>query len=78
MNIKIKLVLILTVTLTSVCYSQYDIKKTEYDESKIRKHLNTNEIDPIEGIYKYVSSNGNSQYRLGIIKSDFLYLAIIL
>lgn len=75
MNIKIKLVLILTV-ITSVCYAQYDIKKTEYDESKIREYLNTNEIDPIEGIYKYVGDN--SQYRLGIIKSDFLYLAIIL
>lgn len=73
-----QLILLFTIVFISQCYGQYDIKKTDYDESKIREYLNNNSIDPIEGIYKYVPFGGNSQYRLGIIKSDFLYIAIIL
>jgi S1-C subfamily serine protease len=74
-----KKILLLCLYLSfNFCFSQYSIKKTEYDESKIREYLNNNTIDPIEGIYKYVPFGGNSQYRLGIIKSDFLYIAVIL
>lgn len=57
-------------------FGQYDLKKTDYDESKICEYLDNNQVDPIEGIYKYIGDN--NQYRLGIIKSEFLYVAIIL
>jgi len=70
------LILFLFWLSTSLCYGQYNITKTEYNETKIRKYLETANIDPIEGIYKYVGDN--SEYRLGIIKSEYLYLVIIL
>lgn len=75
MKVSILLCLLL---ITTVSFAQYDITKTEYDEVKIREYLDSNTVEPIEGIYKYVSDGGSAEYRLGIIKSEFLYLVVIL
>lgn len=73
-----KILLLCTYLTFNLGYCQYDLEKTDFNESKIREYLESNEIDAIEGIYKYVSSGDKNQYRLGIIKSDFLYIVIIL
>jgi len=73
-----KIILLCLYFTCNLGYSQYDLKKTDFDETKIREYLQSNEIESIEGIYKYVPFGGESQYRLGIIKSGFLYVAVIL
>ena len=73
MRSMILLCLCLTANLS---YGQYNITKTEYNEIKIREYLDTTNVDLIEGIYKYVGDN--SEYRLGIVKSSYLYLVILL
>ena len=72
-----RIILLSFYVTVNLCNGQNDLKKTDFDESKIREYLNTNTIDQIEGIYKYIVSDG-SQYRLGIVKSELLYIAYIL
>lgn len=76
MRISILLGLLLIVTKS---FGQYNITKTEYNETKIREYLDTAKIDQIEGIYKYLSDESNgSEYRLGVVKSQYVYLVILL
>ncbi len=70
------LILLFFCLTVSLSYGQYNITKTEYTESKIREYLDTTNVDPVEGIYKYVGDN--NEYRLGIVKSEYLYLVILL
>jgi S1-C subfamily serine protease len=54
-----------------------DIKTTSESETTIKLYLDSNSLDPIEGIYKTTSSN--NYYRIAIKKyDDTKYLAIIL
>ena len=53
---KITLLLCLCL-IVSASNGQYSITKTEYNESKIREYLDSNETDEIEAIYKYVEDN---------------------
>ena len=70
------LILLCLFLTANLSYGQYNITKTDYNEIKIREYLDTTNVDPIEGIYKYVGDN--SEYRLGIVKSSYLYLVILL
>lgn len=48
------------------------------DEKTVRDYLNSSRLDDIEGIWNYVSSSGDSEYKLLIIKEEFNYSAYIL
>ena len=55
-----------------------EVETTEETEESIKKYLTSNKLDPIEGIYKSYKSNGLSYYKIGIIKANDKYKAIII
>lgn len=54
------------------------VEKTDETEESIKNYLNSNKLDPIEGIYKSYKSDKLSYYKFGIIKQGDLYKAIII
>lgn len=54
------------------------LELTGLTEESIREHLTSNKIDPIEGIYKSYQNEGMPYYKIGIIKSEDKYKAVII
>lgn len=54
------------------------VEQTNETESTIRHYLTTNKTDPIEGIYKSYTTENLGYYKIGIIKIEGIYKAIIL
>jgi len=55
-----------------------EIEKTNETEKSIRQYLDSNKLDPIEGIYKSYDPSQITSYKFGIIKSGDKFKAIIL
>jgi S1-C subfamily serine protease len=55
-----------------------EVEMTKENEESIKSYLTLNKLDPIEGIYKSYQNNDLSYYKIGIIKSNDKYKAIIL
>ncbi|MFN4971938.1 MAG: hypothetical protein ACK5GX_02780, partial [Bacteroidota bacterium] len=54
------------------------LELTDLTEDSIKSYLTSKKIDPIEGIYKSYQSDGMPYYKLGIIKVDDIYKAVII
>jgi S1-C subfamily serine protease len=54
------------------------VEETNEDEGTIKKYLSSNNLDALEGIYKSYQTNGMPYYKIGIIKKDDKYKAIII
>lgn len=55
-----------------------DVESTLQTEETIKTYLLSNKLDPLEGIYKSYQSENIGYYKIGIIKQDELYKAIII
>lgn len=54
------------------------LELTGLTEDSIKKYLSENKPDPIEGIYKSYQTDGMPYYKIGIIKSEAKYKAVII
>ena len=54
------------------------VEKTNETEESIRTYLTSNKLDPIEGIYNSYQSAISLHYKIGIIKKDNAFKAIII
>ena len=54
------------------------LELTGLTEDSIKSYLSTKKIDPIEGIYKSYQNDGMPYYKLGIIKINGIYKAVII
>jgi len=55
-----------------------EVEKTTETEESIKEYLSENNLDAIEGIYKSYQSEGMPYYKIGIIRKDDKFKAIIL
>lgn len=54
------------------------LELTGYTEDSLKSYFSANRLDPIEGIYKSYQGNNMPFYKIGIIKSNDKYKAVIL
>ena len=54
------------------------VETTSENEESIKKYLESNKLETIEGIYKSYQSDNLANYRIGIIKKNDMFKAIIL
>ncbi len=66
------LILFLFWLSTSLSYGQYNITKTEYNETKIRKYLDTTNIDPIEKVVVQIKKSLINEFRFDISQEKTL------
>ncbi len=70
--------LLITLLIIPILSSSQSITLEQLkSESEVREYFDSNDMDPIEGIYDY-SSTGESEYRVTIIKKDYSYIGYIL
>lgn len=55
-----------------------EVEKTNETEETIKVYLASNKLDPIEGIYKSYQTGNMPYYKIGIIKKEDKYKAIII
>ena len=55
-----------------------DIEMTKLTEKSIREYLISNKLNPIEGVYKNYQSEGVLNYRLGIVKMENTFKAVVI
>jgi S1-C subfamily serine protease len=55
-----------------------EVEKTNETEETIKEYLSSNKIDILEGIYKSYQTTGMPYYKIGIMKKDGKYKAIII
>lgn len=54
------------------------VERVNITEDSLRKYFTSQPLDPLEGIYKSIQSNLSNSYKIGIIKRDSKFLAIII
>jgi hypothetical protein len=62
--------------LTPIIETPVKVEKVNKSEAELKIYLDSNKIEPIEGIYK--SYKSEEFYKIGIIKVDDIYKAILL
>ena len=55
-----------------------EVEKTTETEESIKEYLSENKLDAIEGIYKSYQSEGMPYYKIGIVRKENNYKAIII
>jgi S1-C subfamily serine protease len=54
------------------------VERINITEDSLRKYLTSTPLDPLEGIYKSIQNDSPVSYKIGIIRKNFKFLAIII